>query len=531
MAQLVSRAHRVWSGSLDLPLLKLSPTDRFTVRDACENVFIEGGIGSGKTSGSGAALRRAYLRAGFGGLVLAAKPDEVELWRAEARACGRERSVIVFNEHHAFNFIANELARQGLEGIGSVIELLMRVLEAIRLAMPNAGHVGEAFFENAIRQLLRMTVPVLYAAHGYVRIEDILRFITSAAISAAQFDDEAWRQDSFMFATMVRARREPAVPLALDAFNRIASYWAYEFSRLDAKTRGNISISLSTALDRFMHGRLNRVFCQGTTVVPELTFHGAVIILDMSSSVWNEDGIIAQLVLKLAFQRAVLGRNSLAPKHRELPVFLWADEAQYFVTTFDPEFQSMSRSSRCSTVYLTQSLPTIYAKIGGENAKHRADMLLANFGTKIFHNNSCPETNRWAAETIGRSLQRRGSYNEGENSGTSYGMSMGEGSNFGTSSSFSSSTDGQGQSSSSSSSGTTSGYSENIGRNRGRNYGQSVTSGYSETMDWEIEPAEFSRSLKAGGPANGGVVSAIWFQAGRRFNATQRPWLPVSFRQ
>src|ERR1019366_5209564 len=66
--------------NLDTPLLSLSPKDRFTLRDACNGVHIFGGIGSGKTSGSGKALAAAYLRGGMGGLVLCAKPEEVDLW-------------------------------------------------------------------------------------------------------------------------------------------------------------------------------------------------------------------------------------------------------------------------------------------------------------------------------------------------------------------------------------------------------------------------------------------------------------------
>jgi len=39
-------------------------TDAFTIRQACEGVLVFSGIGSGKTSVSGAALAKAYLRPG-----------------------------------------------------------------------------------------------------------------------------------------------------------------------------------------------------------------------------------------------------------------------------------------------------------------------------------------------------------------------------------------------------------------------------------------------------------------------------------
>ncbi|MDI7774686.1 TraM recognition domain-containing protein [Asticcacaulis sp. EMRT-3] len=520
-------------GNLDAPLLRLSANDHFTLRDAVQGVHIFGGIGSGKTSGSGKALASAYLRAGFGGLVLAAKPDEVELWLKYAKANGRANSVVLFGDRGGggFNFITYELARQGADGMGSVVECLMRILDAARHTNPNASRGGEAFWEDATRQVLRNCLPILYAATGTVRIPDIIRFVASAPTSLAQIRDADWQQSSFMFQALRQARTAPVHALPEDEFDKAGSYWRDEYGQLDNKTRSNIAISLSTALDRFNRGRLYSAFCTETTLVPEMTFHGAIIIMDMSALTWNEDGIIAQQLFKFMWQRAVLSRNGLEDRHRERPVFLWADESQYFVNAFDTDYQSTCRSAKACTVFLTQSLPTYYAKMGGDNAKHKADMLLANFVTKIFHNNADPETNRWAADTIGRSIQRRGSYSEGQSSGYSHGMNAGENRSFGTNSSFGSSSDSRGGSSMSSSSGSNAGAGDNWGRNRGMNNSESQSSGYSETMDYEIEPAAFAHHLRTGGPANQRLVTGLWFQAGKTFGDTHRNYLHVSFQQ
>jgi hypothetical protein len=517
---------------LDAPLLQLSAKDKFTLRDACQGVHVFGGIGSGKTSGSGKAIASAYLRAGMGGLVLCAKPEEVEQWCRYAAENGRTQSTMLFGERggERFNFIAYELARQGPAGIGSVVECLMRILEAARLSHPSAGQ-GQQFWDDAMRQLLRNTIPPLYAATGTVRMGDITRFIASAPMSLEQAHSPAWQGASFMFATMLAAEKNPAVRLDRQDLDKIGSYWHDEFAQLDPKTRSNIAISVSTALDRFTRGRLHAAFCTGTTLVPELTFHGAIIIMDMSALTWNEDGIIGQQLFKYMWQRAVLSRNALEPKHRERPVFLWADESQYFVNSFDTDFQSTCRGSRACTVYLTQSLPTYYAKIGGEQAKHKADMLLANFVTKIFHNNADPETNRWAADTIGRVIQRRANYSEGSSTGRSYGMNEGENTSFGSNSSVGVSRDAHGGYSTSSSHGSNWGGGESTGRNRGLNRGESISGGYSETMDYEIEPGAFSRVLKTGGPANGNNVTAIWFQAGKSFQDSRRNYLLTRFVQ
>lgn len=522
-----------YASDLDTPLLQLSSYDKFTLRDAVQGVHVFGGIGSGKTSGSGKALASAYLRAGFGGLVLCAKPEEVEHWCAYAKSNGRANSLILFGDRGGggFNFITYELARQGADGIGSVIECLMRILEAARLASPNPGQGGQQFWDDAMRQLLRNTIPVLYSATGTVRIPDIIRFVSSAPTSMERAHSQEWQRASFMFEVMEVAEKKPARRLHPDDLYKIGSYWHDEFAQLDPKTRSNISISLSTALDRFNRGRLHRAFCTETTLVPELTFHGAIIVMDMSALTWNEDGIIGQQLFKYMWQRAVLSRNALEPRHRDRPVFLWADESQYFVNSYDADFQSTCRGSRACTVYLTQSLPTYYAKMSSDNPKHKADTFLGNFNTKIFHNNADPETNRWAADTIGRIIQRRGNYSEGSSTGRSYGLNEGDSRNWGSSSSYGSSTDGRGHNSSNSSYGSNFGEGESTGRNRGVNRGESYSGGYSETMDYEIEPADFSRALRTGGPTNGGKVTAVWFQAGKQFQDSRRNYLLTRFQQ
>ena len=531
MARANPHALQPSADGLDRPLLHLSPRDHFTVRDACENILVCGGIGSGKTSGAGRALRRATFSAGAGALVLVNKPDEVDAAITDARATGRMASVLCVDGRHGYNFIEHELRRHGLDGVNTVVEFLMRVLEIVRLAMPNGGRQGEAFWENSFRQLLRMTVPVLYAAHGTVRIADIIRFVLTAPTSPDELDSEAWQHSSFMCATVLKAARQPVHPLDPEAMERVVAYFRDEYARQDVKLRTSITSTLSTSLDRFTHGRLKRLFCGETTFVPELTLNGAILILNTPVLEWNEDGVIAQQIIKYAWQRVMLSRNALPPPYRERLVCCFVDEAQAFLNSYDREFLSLSRSSRCCTVFLTQSIPSVIATIGGDHPKHQADALLAQFGTKVFCNNSCPETNRFAADTIGRSIQRRASFNESESSGRSGGLNMGEGSNTGTNSSFTISPDGKGSSNHSFGSGSSSGYNESTGRNRGFTTGESVTNGFSEAMDYEVEPAVFARSLKTGGPANGGIVSCLWFQAGRRFAATDRPWLVASFRQ
>lgn len=105
--------------------------------------------------------------------------------------------------------------------------------------------------------------------------------------------------------------------------------------------------------------------------------------------------------------------------------------------------------------------PNYYAELGGEGSRARVDSLIGNLQTKIFHANSDPETNTYAAEVIGKSWQTR--------RGNSFNMGR-----------------------------------ENV------NFGKSQN----ESFDYDCPPQEFTRLLK-GGPDNKNIVEGIVFQNGR----------------
>jgi hypothetical protein len=522
---------------LDTPLLQLSADDCLSVRDACAGVHGFGQIGGGKSSAA-KILASAYLRAGFGGCVTAAKPEEVEIWKRYCKEQGRERSLILFDESEGFNFLDYELSRQGMEGIGTVTECLMRILEAAKKTNPTATHrSGEAFWDDAARKMLRYSLLPLYAAQGSVSVGDIIRFLATAPQTSQDVIDPGWQKRSFMFGVMDAARRSPRVPISAQALNDNLDFWSEEYPGIPDKTRGNILITVSATLDRFKHGRLQRAFCGRTTIVPELSFHGAVIVLAMPTLTWNEDGVIGQQLFKYMWMRSVLGRNALAQEHRERPVFLWSDEAQETVGSYDFEFQSMCRASLCCTTYLTQSLPTYYAKIGGDNPRDAAHALVGKFATQIFFSNSCAETNEYASRTIGKVMKRHANYNAGTSRNVNFGMTTGEsensnsGSNHGSSSSHSHGMGSSHNHGGNSSYSNSRGRGNNWGSNRGEGRGETESQGYSESMEFIYEPGDFSRILKTGGKPNNNLVTAVWFQSGRIFKASGQNTLLETFKQ
>jgi uncharacterized membrane protein YgcG len=518
------------SDVLDTPLLEISAQgDTLTIREALQGIHIWGGIGSGKTSGSGAAIAGALLRAQFGGIVCCAKPEEVDTWVRYAKAHGRLDSLLVFDERLSFNFMDHAMARNGMDGIGNVVDYVMRVVEFAKVASGgSAGKDNEPFWDDAIRQALSHAIPLLYAAHGTVGVSGILDFVTSAAAKEEQYVDDKF--DSFAKDTLRKALDSPMVPIDKAALNSLMHYWFRQWPSIPEKTRGNIVITLTTRLDRFKRGRLRRMFCSNTTVLPEMTFHGAIILLAMPALTFNEDGLIAQQVFKLAWQMAVQSRNGLEVSQQTGPVFCFADEAQYFLSTRDDEFLSTARASRACVVLLSQNLPSYIARLGKDNAD-AVEGLIGKCATQIFHLNACNRTNAYASQLIGRGIHRRAS--TGRNQGVNYSRGMNSGSNTssGTSSNsgYSSSKGGGGTNSSS---GSNSGSGNSWGDNVGRGTSEGQTWGTSEQMDNIIEPNFFAGQLICGGPANNGLVTAIWFKAGGNFKAGRGGnFIVATFRQ
>lgn len=399
---------RVSSDPLDQILFQFSEDDPFTIRDACEGIQILGGIGSGKTSGSGALIARSFLNAGFGGLVLTAKPDEPDLWRHYAAQTGRSEDLVFLGPAHParFNALRYENAQRGF-GLG-LTENLVELFDTLAQVTSRRGGVSsgsnEAFWRNEQRKLVRNAVEALTLARIPVTFRSIHRLVISAPLNPGQIQDRDWAMQSFCFRVMSRLRRwdqdgKLSREQKLD-YELCYHFWAIEFPQQAEKTRANILGIFTGMSDIFLRGVIRELFDRTTNLLPEDTFEGKIILLDLPQKVFNEVGVFAQVLFKYCWQRAIERRRAQALSR---PVFLWIDEAQYFINEHDVAFQTTARSSRVATVLLTQNIPNYLMTLGG-GADSRAfvDSLLGNLVTKIFHNNTCAVTNRYASDLFAK---------------------------------------------------------------------------------------------------------------------------------
>jgi hypothetical protein len=551
---------------LDTPILQLARDCSLSIRQAFEGVQIFGGTGSGKTSGSGRTLAHGFLQLGFGGLVLCAKPDEANNWRRYAVETGREDSFLFIDGSpgQGFNFLEYEMKAYQHEGnqVNNAVETFMQIMKAANHSENRQDN--SPFWDNSVRDLLRACLTALHMAYGGASLDQVFRMAITAHTDERQLQDANWLANSYCSQTLqlAIARGNNADAHALKV------YFRHVWGGMDTRLKSNIIATLSSLCGSFMLGRLREMFCGRTSFVPEMAHYGAVIVLDMPVKTWQQDGIIAQHIIKYAFQRATERRGQIGGN-----VFLWVDEAQLMLSDYDSEFQSTARNSRAATVYLTQNINMYHRAIGGTNPHYAVRGLLGNLKTKIFHANDDVDTNKYAAELIGTKLHLRRSGNVGGNQSTSYGTnnsraygnsysvsesqntsysegesdSVSRGRNSSQSNNYasgytaSSGTNGtsssssgtfsngrtsgthqsnshttshnhtQGQSYSASYSGSetyTAGQSHNLSR------GQSWSDGYSEQKDLLVEPHLFRTGLTTGGPEHNFIVSAILVQSG-----------------
>ncbi len=417
--------------SLDHPLVRFTrenKQDWWTIRDAVRGVQIFGGIGSGKSSGSGRTFAKAFLKNGFGGLVLCAKPDERENWEQLAKEMGREDDLIIFREDssHQFNPLDYELNRKG-KGAGEIFNLSYLFMEIYKMGNRFSGSGGggesERYWDNALKRCINRMIQLLKLAGEEVSIKNMSMVLSQAPYeedvkSLYQLSDkdiEKLGQENYCIGCIIEAGNRSNDTDKEEECSFVTDYFLKEFAKLSDKTRPIIVESFLGLAEPFTSGILKKHFSGSTNLYPEMTFEGKIIILDFPVKEYLASGVYAQGIYKLLWQQATERRN---PKEDLLPVFLWVDESQLFLSDYDQIFQTTARSSKACTVFISQNISNYYSAIGGKDPRAKVDSLLGNLGTKVFHSNNDSVTNKWASETIGRAFLNVTSISVGDKSTT-----------------------------------------------------------------------------------------------------------------
>ncbi|OQY98375.1 MAG: hypothetical protein B6D36_17640 [Planctomycetes bacterium UTPLA1] len=472
---------------LDAILLQFIAKDgsaRFpwTIRDSLEGTQIIGATGAGKSTGSGEAIAIPMLEHGFGGLVLTTKPDDADCWLEYARRTGRLDDVRVIDAsgRERFNFLDYE--RQSAQEVNLVRNIVHVLLTAVN-ASGDRDQATEAFWVDALEALLTNGFDLDVLAHDSTQLPRTMGLIRSAPRSRRDLQSHAWRLRSACWQALERAASREHTPARAADLVETCEYFLREFADLADRTRSVVVTSVLSKVSLLLRSPFREIFCaaEPSTITPDDSHRGAIIIVNLPIKRFGKAGRFAQLVIKAAWQRATerratklkRGTPEFDPKQR--PVFLWADEAQHFVTEEDMLFQQTARSAQAASVYLTQNISNYHAQFHGAGGRAIADSILGGFQTKIFHQNGDPLTCEWAERLFG------------------YGpIPLGSRAVSGPSSSF--------------------------------------TRTNSETF-LPLVPAKSFATLKKGGPQNNRIVEAIVFQGGRTWDSERQHILHARFQQ
>jgi hypothetical protein len=471
-------------------LFKLSKGESFLTRNAVEGVLVFGTTGSGKTSGSGKNINQAYLKAGFGGLVLCAKPDEARTGEQYASEAGRSKDLILFRPEGpwSFNFLTEELQRKSRGGGDSevIVNMLMTIADVIRGDDGKGGGQSDGgFWQSGSKLLLQKIVDLVALACGTITIGDIYDVLNTAPKSIEQSRSAEWQKTSACYQYLKHIFHRPKSSGEERDFQILENYWMGTFPETAERTRSIFVATITPLIDTLNRKPLRQLFCSETNITPRALEDGKIIVVDLPITEFREIGKYAAAIFKYCTQRS-LERRDAGTSLR--PVFIWQDEAQHFVLETDMMFQTICRSCRVCNVLMTQNISNLYAVMGGgDKSKALVDSLAGTLNTKIFHSNSDNVTNLWMADHIGRDRQLVCNSSMSQPSGNPFASALG--------------------------------------------LGQSnVNSGVSEVFEYLVPPLE-ATTLRNGGPAHNWEVDAIVARNGMCFRTTGHNFLFCTFKQ
>lgn len=392
---------------LSSPLLEWVPGAPWTVGDSFMGTQVFGSTGSGKSTGSVAAICRAMLRAGYGGLFLTVKPEDRATYTGYVRDCGRLNDLLVFSpdedQRLRYNFIADErrLSTSPLGLVENLTALLMTITE-LGDRGSGGGQDNERYFKLEAMRLARNGLLALVLAWDSVTVPDLHRLIVSAPQSIEQTQSDGWRNSSYCFQCLQQAHKAPKSESQQADFDLAISYFLHEWPTLSSRTRSVVQSTLTSTTDLLSRGAARDMLSSPTpNVSPSMMYDGAVMIADFPVLVYRDVGQLIQVVLKFMWQRGH-ARRDISKNHR--PTFIVADESQMLLVDADQHFQAIARSTRTAVVYATQSISGMLDALGGQS-EPKVHTLLTNLQTRICHQQTDIRTVQYMQELIGRSRQ------------------------------------------------------------------------------------------------------------------------------
>ncbi|HYG34298.1 MAG TPA: TraM recognition domain-containing protein, partial [Clostridia bacterium] len=275
----------------------------------------------------------------------------------------------------------------------------------LRISAPHQGaSTNEEFWRSTGDQLLGATFDLFLLAGVEITFDRLVEFINEAPTKPWS-DVDGLPQDSTFAAVLEMAKAGVRSQEDGRILQRALDYWQITYTGLADKTRTSITAGIIAMLDTFRGRGVTDLVSSETNITPESILSGKIVVLDLPIKEMEQTGLLVQSAWKYIFQKA-LERQGGAGELTRRPVFLWEDEGQFFFSEHDHHFQATARSSRVAHVVLSQNLHNFYQQFGS-GAHEIANSIFGNLNTKIFHANSDPTTNEWAARQFGTEVRMK----------------------------------------------------------------------------------------------------------------------------
>ncbi|MDP1575125.1 MAG: type IV secretion system DNA-binding domain-containing protein [Coxiellaceae bacterium] len=357
-----------------------------TLEDACQNILVLGGIGSGKTTGVMQPILLQCLDQKCGGLIFDIKGDVIDAVAQFAKAT--QRSLVVLGPHHQkMNLIE-----------GLTPEVAASFLKSAFL-LGNRGNT-DSFWVDTASELCRNTLGMLSFLVNRYDLQSLHQYL---------FELDSQEAINNQLAALLPTLPEKEARL----LKTYCNYYDLIFSHFDGKIKSGVNATIAQALAPFNHPDLLDAFCSSSDTPAKMKdiLNGTIYLVDMPLSVWGLGGKVAYTFIKLRFFNLMQNRNQHQENHenKNNPVFFMCDEYQEIVSAnrdglSDLNFWDKSRSSKTIGIISSQSIASFYAALGNHDLAHA---LLQNFRQKLCLRTEDPVTLDFMERLIGKARVKK----------------------------------------------------------------------------------------------------------------------------
>lgn len=331
-----------------------------SMQDACLNILVLGGIGSGKTTRAMHPLLMQLLDQQCGGLIFDIKGDFNNAVLTFANAVQRPVKVIG----------VNALPINLLKGLTP--EVASSFIKSIFMLSGSSN--ADPFWIATATELCRNTLGVLQFVPEYYSLNGLYLYL---------FDEQV---------KLEILEKVAALSASLDDKEKrlLRSYSGYKekvFDLFDEKVKAGVNATIAQVLSPFNHPDLVDTFCTESpdNVNMEDVLNGAVYLVELPLSKWGLGGKVVYSLIKLRFYHVMQDRNQHQDWDQNRPVFFMCDEFQEIVSASkdglsDLNFWDKSRSSKTIGIISGQAVSSFYSAVGNRDV---ANTLLQNFRQKL----------------------------------------------------------------------------------------------------------------------------------------------------